>query len=248
MSSPRIREASSSDDLSSICVIGGTGAQGRGLAVRFAAAGHHVLVGSRSTEKATAAAAAIRALLPSDASGRVTGHTNAGAAAAADVVVIATPWDDAVDSVSWLAPHVAGKVVISCVNPLGFDKRGPFGLEVDAGSAAEHIAGQLPDARVAGAFHHVAASRLAEAAADLSDEDILVAADDPGAASVAAELCRTVTGRAGVDAGPLRMCRQLEPWTAVLISVNKGYRTHSGISLCNVDTSRQPGRLQSAGA
>lgn len=91
---------------------------------------------------------------------------------------------------------------------------------------------------MAGAFHHVAAPRLADLAVDLSDEDILVAADDEHALRVTAGLCRSVSGRQGVDAGPLRMCRQLEPWTAVLISVNKQYCTHSGIARRNVDVSR----------
>jgi 8-hydroxy-5-deazaflavin:NADPH oxidoreductase len=91
---------------------------------------------------------------------------------------------------------------------------------------------------VAGAFHHVAAPRLADLDIDLSDEDVLVASDHEHAARVTADLCRAVSGRQGIDAGPLRMCRQLEPWTAVLISVNKHYRTHSGIAVRNVDPAR----------
>lgn len=221
-----------------VCVIGGTGPQGRGLAVRFAATGHRVIIGSRDKERASAVANCIGGLLPPDSRGRLTGSSNADAADAASVVVVATPWDDSATSLRWLAPHVKGKVVITCVNPLGFDRSGPYGLAVEAGSAAEHIARQLPEALMAGAFHHVAASRLADLSVDLSGEDIMVAADDEHALRVAADLCRSISGNSGIDAGPLRACRHLEPLTAVLISVNKLYGTHAGIALRNVDRSR----------
>ena len=217
-----------------IAIIGGTGAQGRGLAVRFAAAGHRVILGSRDAARAVAAATE----LSDNRGGRlmvVGGDSNEGAAARAQVVVIATPWNPDRASVAELEPHSRGKVVISCVNPLGFDKRGPYGLEVAAGSAAEHFAALLPEAKVAGAFHHVAASRLLDLACELSGEDVLVGADDLEALKVAVELSRAVSGRAGIDAGGLRACRQLEPWTAVLIGINQNYRTHSGIAVRNVD-------------
>ena len=219
-------------------VLGGTGAQGRGLAVRFAARGHRVVLGSRDGLRGESAAASVRELLTDTTDTPVSGGSNADAAAAADVIVVATPWDDAPDSHAWLAEHSRDKVVVSCVNPLGFDTSGPYGLQVEAGSAAEHLARQLPDARVAGAFHHVAAVRLADLGQDLRDEDVLVASDDPTALRVTCELARAVAGRAGIDAGRLRMCRQLEPWTAVLIAVNRNYRTHSGIALRNVDPTR----------
>jgi predicted dinucleotide-binding enzyme len=132
--------------------------------------------------------------------------------------------------------------------PLGFDKSGPYGLHVQAGSAAEHFAALFPTAKVAGAFHHVAASRLLDLAQDLSDEDVLVGADDLEALEVATELAHAVSGRAGTDAGPLRRRRQLDPWTAVLIGINKNYRTHSGIAIRNVDTAaaRRLGATQAA--
>ena len=88
---------------------------------------------------------------------------------------------------------------------------------------------------MAGAFHHVAAGRLLDLACDLSEEDVLVGADDLEALRVSVELARAVSGRDGIDAGGLRACRQLEPWTAVLIGINKNYRTHSGIAVRNVD-------------
>ncbi len=214
-----------------IAVIGGTGPQGKGLAFRWAAHGHRVVIGSRSAERAAATADEIRARVP-EAS--VSGAANAEAAAAADVVVLAVPYDGHDELVESLAGVLAGKTVISCVNPLGFDKEGPYGLDVPGGSAAEAAAALVPDARVVGAFHHVSAVSLWGEQEYLDHEDVLVCGDDPQAKAVAIELARAVTSRDGVDAGRLRLARQLEPLTAVLISVNKRYRTRSGIAVSGI--------------
>ena len=217
-----------------IAVIGGTGPQGKGLAYRWARHGHHVVLGSRSADRAGAAAKEIADRLP-DAT--VSGAENAEAAAAAGVVVLAVPYDGHDDLVRSLADHLAGKVVISCVNPLGFDKQGPYGLDVPGGSAAETAAVLVPEARVVGAFHHVSAVSLWGEQEYLDHEDVLVCGDDADAKAVAMELARAVTSRDGVDAGRLRIARQLEPWTAVLISINKRYKTRSGTAISGI-----PGR------
>ena len=208
-----------------IAVIGGTGPQGRGLAYRWAKHGHRVVLGSRSADRATEAAAEITAR---GTAASVSGASNADAAAGADVVVLAVPYDGHDDLVSSLAGQLAGKTVISCVNPLGFDKQGPYGLDVPGGSAAETAAALVPSARLVGAFHHVSAVTLWGEEEYLDHEDVLVCGDDADAKAVAVELARAVTSRDGVDAGRLRIARQLEPWTAVLISINKRYKIRSG--------------------
>lgn len=216
-----------------IAVIGGTGPQGRGLAYRWAAAGHAVVLGSRSAARAEAAADQIRERLP-EAS--VRGVANADALGGADVVLLAVPYDGHDELVESLAEGLAGKVVVSCVNPLGFDKDGPFGLGVER-SAAEAAAAIVPTARVVGAFHHVSAVSLWKHDGPLEHEDVLVCGDDVEAKAVAIALARAVTGRDGVDAGRLRLARQLEPLTAVLISINKRYKTRSGVAISGL-----PGR------
>jgi NADPH-dependent F420 reductase len=220
-----------------IAVIGGTGPQGKGLAYRFAMHGHKVVLGSRSAERAEAAAAEIRERTPA---GDVSGAANADAAAAADVVLLAVPYDGHDELVDDLAPVLEGKTVISCVNPLGFDKQGPYGLEVPGGSAAESAAAIVPEATVVGAFHHVSAVTLWGEDEYLDHEDVLVCGDDKDAKQVAIELARAVTGRDGVDAGRLRLARQLEPLTAVLISINKRYKTRSGIAISGVPGGSRP--------
>jgi 8-hydroxy-5-deazaflavin:NADPH oxidoreductase len=217
-----------------VAVIGGTGPQGKGLAYRWARHGHQVVLGSRSADRAQAAAKEIAERLP-DAT--VSGAANPDAVDRADVVVLAVPYDGHDDLVRSLADRLAGKVVISCVNPLGFDKQGPFGLDVPGGSVAETAAALAPGARMVGAFHHVSAVNLWSEADYLDHEDVLVCGDDADAKAVAIELARAVTSRDGVDSGRLRIARQLEPWTAVLISINRRYKARSGTAISGI-----PGR------
>ncbi|MGH3116278.1 MAG: NADPH-dependent F420 reductase [Gaiellales bacterium] len=217
-----------------IAVIGGTGPQGKGLAFRWARHGHTVVLGSRSADRAEAAAAEIRERVP-DAD--VSGAGNADAAAGAEVVVLAVPYDGHDDLVDDLAAVLEGKTVVSCVNPLGFDRQGPYGLDLPRGSAAEAAAAIVPEARVVGAFHHVSAVSLWGEREYLDHEDVLVCGDDEEAKQIVIELARSVTGRDGVDAGRLRLARQLEPLTAVLISINKRYKTRSGLAVSGI-----PGR------
>ncbi|WP_370246721.1 NADPH-dependent F420 reductase [Nocardioides sp.] len=216
-----------------IAVIGGTGPQGKGLGYRFARHGHTVVLGSRSAEKATPVAEEVTARLADvEGAGEVLGASNTEALVGADAVLIAIPWDGHDEMIASLAADggLDGKVVISCVNPLGFDKGGPFGRAVEGGesSAAESAQRLAPGATVVGAFHHVSAVTLWGEEEYLDHEDILVCGDDAEAKQVAIELARSVVGRDGVDAGKLRLARQLEPWTAVLISINKRYKIHSG--------------------
>jgi len=218
-----------------IAVIGGTGPQGKGLGYRFARHGHDVVIGSRSAERAGPVAEEVTTRLAGvEGAGTVSAAANAGACADADVVLLAVPWDGHDELVASLP--LDGRVVVSCVNPLAFDKHGPAGRPVDGGesSAAEHAARLAPGARVVGAFHHVAAASLWSEAEHLDHEDVLVCGDDAEARELVMELARTVTGKVGINAGRLRLARQLEPLTAVLISVNKAYRTRSGIAISGV--------------
>nr|AAK38741.1 NADPH-dependent F420 reductase [Pimelobacter simplex] len=213
-----------------IAVVGGTGPQGRGLARWFAQAGHTVILGSRSAERASAVADDVTAR----SGATVTGASNADAVASADIVLIVVPWDGHEELVADLAPRLAGKLVVSCVNPLGFDKRGAYGLDVVDGSAAEQTQRLVPTATVVGAFHHLSAVTLWDSEEPLDHEDVLVCGDDADARARVLELATAVTGRAGIEVGPLRLAAQLEPLTAVLIGVNRLYKTRSGVALAGV--------------
>jgi NADPH-dependent F420 reductase len=225
-----------------VSVLGGTGALGRGLALRLARAGHPVVLGSRDAARAADAAADLRAVLEAaGADARVDGATNEEAAAEGEIVLLATPWDEGGESIAALADVLAGRLVVSCINPLGFDQQGPHGLPVAQGSAAEQAAALLPASTVTAAFHHLSAPSLANLEKDLSGEDVLVCGDDAAARTRVVELAAAVTGRRGVDVGALRQARVLEPFTAVLIAVNKRYRTRAGVLLTHVDVTRAAG-------
>lgn len=214
-----------------IGVVGGTGPQGRGLAYRFALAGHQVVLGSRDAERASNKAEEINAKLSTPT---VTGASNSDVCSDADIVLLAVPWDGHTALVTSLAEQLAGKVVISCVNPLGFDKDGPYGLVLEE-SAAQEAQRLVPSAKVVGAFHHVAALSLWKTPEPLSHEDVLVCGDDVEAKLLVQELATAVTGKPGIDAGALRLARQLEPLTAVLISMNKRYKTRTGVAITGVE-------------
>jgi NADPH-dependent F420 reductase len=222
-----------------VAVLGGTGALGRALALRLARAGHPVVLGSRDAARAETSAAELRDLLTAagSESARIDGATNEDAAVSGEIVLLATPWDESGASISALGDALAGRLVVSCINPLGFDKQGPHGLTVAEGSAAEQVAKLLPASTVAAAFHHLSAPRLANLDKDLSGEDVLVCGDDAGARARVVALAAEVTGRPGVDVGALRQARVLEPFTAVLVAVNKRYKTRAGVLLTHVDVS-----------
>lgn len=211
-----------------IAVLGGTGPQGRGLARRFAAAGLKVVIGSRSAERAEAAAEALAGV------GAVSGASNADAAAAGDVVLVVVPWDGHKELLAELKPHLDGKVVVDCVNPLGFDKQGAYALEVEEGSATQQAAAILTDSRVVGAFHNVSAVLLEDPEVASIDTDVMVLGDDREATDLVQELADTVPGMRGVYAGRIRNAHQVEALTANLISINRRYKAHAGVRVTDV--------------
>ncbi len=218
-----------------VAVVGGTGPQGRGLAYRFARGGYDVVLGSRSAERAEPVAAEVRGRLEGvPGAGTVSGAANDEACERAGVVVLAVPYDGHDELVATLP--LGERIVVSCVNPLAFDKRGAHGVAIEggAGSAAESAQRLAPEATVVGAFHHVSAVTLWGEADYLDGEDVIVVGDSREAKEVVMELARTVTSRPGVDGGRLRLARQLEPMTAVLISINRRYQTHSGLRVHGV--------------
>jgi 8-hydroxy-5-deazaflavin:NADPH oxidoreductase len=207
-------------------VLGGTGDQGRGLARRFAAAGLSVILGSRDAGRAVSAAAAL--------AGQVRGADNASCARDASVVLVAVPWSGHAALLAELTNELAGKTVVDCVNPLGFDKQGPFGLEVAEGSACQQAAALLPASTVVGAFHHLSAVQLLDPDQATVDGDVLVVGDDRAATDLVQALAGLIPGMRGVYAGRLRNARQIEAITANLISVNRRYKAHAGLRVTDI--------------
>jgi NADPH-dependent F420 reductase len=212
-------------------ILGGTGPQGRGLARRFAAADHDVLIGSRNAERGQLLAAEdARA----DRSGRITGGSNSDVAAAAELVIVAVPYAGHAALLSALTTELAGKIVVDCVNPLGFDHQGPFPIRVPAGSAAEEAQQMLPNSTVIAAFHHVSAVLLDDPTIDHFADDVLVLGEDRAAVAVVCQLASAIPGVRGIYAGRLRNAAQVEALTANLIAINRRYKTHAGIAITGV--------------
>ncbi len=210
-----------------IGILGGTGPQGRGLARRFAVAGHSVVLGSRSPERAQQVAADYVAL------GDVTGGSNLEAAGA-ELVVVTVPYAGHAALLAELAAPLAGKVVVDCVNPLGFDAQGPYALPVAAGSAAQEAQQLLPDSTVIGAFHHVSAVLLDDPSVTQLEGDVLVLGDDREAVQTVCDLAAVIPGARGVYAGRLRLAGPVEALTANLIAVNRRYRVHAGLRVTDL--------------
>jgi NADPH-dependent F420 reductase len=213
-----------------VAVLGGTGPQGRGLARRWAAAGIPVVIGSRSAERASQTAADITETTQGD----VTGADNEAAARAGDIVVVAVPWDGHADLLRSLADALTGKVVVDCVNPLGFDKRGAYALPAEEGSAAQQAEQLLPGSTVTGAFHHLSAVLLEDLSVEDLQTDVMVLGDDREATDLVQELAAALPGARGVYAGRLRNAHQVEALTANLISVNRRYKAHAGIRVTDI--------------
>ncbi|CAM3414519.1 NADPH-dependent F420 reductase [Nocardioides dubius] len=213
-----------------IAVLGGTGPQGRGLARRFAQAGLNVVIGSRGSEKAEATAAE----LAEATGGTVSGADNATAAAQGDIVLVVVPWDGHGELVASLAGQLAGKIVVDCVNPLGFDKQGAYALAVEEGSATQQAAALLPESRVVGAFHNVSAVLLENPEVTDLGTDVLVLGDDREATDTVQALADTIPGVRGIYGGRLRNAHQVEALTANLISMNRRYKAHAGVRITDV--------------
>ncbi len=215
-----------------IGILGGTGPQGRGLARRFAAAGYQVTIGSRDADRAAAVAEdyALHA-----APGRITGAAN-DEAAGAELVIVAVPYDGHAELLGQHRDALAGKIVVDCVNPLGFDRHGPYPVPVAAGSAAQEAAELLPDSTVVAAFHHVSSALLDDLDVSRIELDVLVLGEDREAIGVVCRLAEAIPGARGLYAGRLRNAGQVEALTANLIAVNRRYKAHAGLRITDVET------------
>lgn len=212
-------------------IVGGTGPAGRGLATRLAAAGHSVTIGSRDAARADEVTRALVARWP-DRTLAVTGATNA-AAAEAEVVVVATPWDAAYATVRELAEQLRDAVVVSMVNALAKQGREMVPLIPPRGSMAAEVQAAAPGALVAAAFHHLPASEMEDLGSAL-ESDVLVCSDHPRATEATLALIGDMDGLRGIDAGGLGQAAAIEAFTAVCITVNIRHRVHSSVRLVGI--------------
>lgn len=215
-----------------IAFVGGTGPLGRGLGLRLALAGHDVVLGSRTADKAKAVAA--------DLHPAAQGAANADACSDADVVFVTVPYEGQATTLQTLGGVLDGRIVVSTVVPIAFDARGPHPVAVAEGSAAEQAAALLPGARIVAGFQWVPAPKLLDP--ELAVEmDVPLLADDVEAAAAVAGLCSDIASLVGFYAGPLRLSSTVEGLTPLLISINRRYQAHTGVRFAGLaPTVRRP--------
>ena len=211
-------------------LIGGTGPEGRGLALRFALAGEDVLIGSRDAKRAERAASEIRS---HEVKGSVDGALNAEAARGADVVLVAVPYEGHRETLTDLRGELAGKLVVDVAAPLVVERGRARAVRVEEGSAALQARSILPDSTVAAAFQTISARDLLVPDRAI-DSDVIVCADDDGAKSTVMGLAEKIDRLRAVDGGGLENARYVEDFTALLLNINRIYKAHSSIRIVGV--------------
>lgn len=214
--------------MTTVGIVGGTGPAGRGVAVRLGSGGYEVVLGSRVAQRAIEVAGQLelRGL------GQVHGDSNEGAASA-EIVIVATPFDSAVETATSLREHLVGKIVVSMVNALTREGRELIPLYPPRGSVAAQLAHALPESRVVGAFHHLPAAQMENLDSGL-DADVIVFGDDAEARRMVGELIDAAPGLRAIEAGTLSLASAVEAFTAVCISINIRHRAHSYVRLAGL--------------
>jgi NADPH-dependent F420 reductase len=211
-----------------IAILGGTGDQGLGLALRFARAGRPVVIGSRKEDRAIAAAEEVRKAV---AGADVVGLENAGATRRAEVVILSVPFEHTAATVKALRDVlVPGQIMVSMGVPLAtaIGDGAVRTVGVWQGSCAELVDSLVPDGvLVVSAFQNVASHRLQDLRQPVECDVIVSGAKAPRGRVM--ELCQLIPGLRAIDGGPLANARYVEGWTALLIGLNVRYQVPAGM-------------------
>lgn len=223
-----------------IAIIGGTGDQGKGLALRWARAGFEIILGSRDRERARTASAEMRAMLNASGACDINpdAATNADAAAAASIIVLTIPFAAHISTLKEIREKIkAGSLIVDVTVPLETAVGGKptRALGVWAGSAAEQCRELAPEGvQVVSAFQNVAADALTRLDREV-ECDIIVCGDDKEAKQRARPLVAAIPGCRYIDGGPLANSRTVEAITALLIGFNIRYKTHTGLRITGIE-------------
>ena len=215
---------------SRIAIVGGTGPEGLGLAMRFAKAGNMVFIGSRSEERAAEALAKVKAKLPE---ADVFGGLNSEGAERADFIFVTVPSDAHHDTLLGLEEVIGEKVVVDVVVPMLFDKDGPKAVTLDEGSAALQAHSLLPKAKVVSGFHHLDGSELQKIDKPLQG-DVIVVGDHKPSKKKVLDLVEQIEYVRGLDGGGLANSRYLEEFTVQLLQINRIYKAHEGVRITGI--------------
>ncbi|MCH8088523.1 MAG: NADPH-dependent F420 reductase [Chloroflexi bacterium] len=216
--------------------IGGTGPEGLGLAFRFLLAGEDVIIGSRSAERAAAAADKLKEMLASSPSGDATpsgtaqGMENEQAVKAGDDIIITVPFGGQADILALLRDAIGDKLVVDTVVPVKFAKGKISAIPVEEGSAAEQAQRVLPEATVISAFQNLSAETLMDPH-EAVDCSVIVCGNDLEAKKKVMGLAEKIEGIRAIDGGGLANSRYVEDLTTLLLNINRIYKAHSSIQI-----------------
>ena len=214
-----------------IGILGGTGPAGSALAARLASIGFEAVIGSRSKYRAMEARDSQVEKWP-DLAPMLSYGDNA-AAAACDIVVIATPWDSAATTAQENEAALADKIVVSMANALVRVGKEFQPLVPPRGSVAAHVQAAVPSCRVVAAFHHLPATELGHIGEPI-DSDVLICGDDPAAVKTMSEIISMIPGCRPLDAGELSNATAIEAFTAVMLQLNVRYKTRVAPKLTGI--------------
>ena len=214
-----------------LAILGGTGPEGKGLALRLAMAGETPIIGSRDAGRGADAAEELAQSVPGVV---IKGSDNAGAVASADVVFLAFPYEGQRPVLEDLGAALKGKIVVSVIAPMKFERgKGASAVEVEAGSAAQEAQDMLPDSQVVAAFQNASAEELLDPRATM-EGDVVVCSDHPEAKKLVMELAGKIKDLRGVDGGSLANAKYVEQLTPLLVNINRIYKIHAGIKIVGV--------------
>lgn len=213
-----------------IGLIGGTGPEGRGLALRFALAGQRVILGSRSKAGAEEAVSKILSRAPSSS---VTAALNADAARMGEVVFVVVPYTAQRSILESLANQLEGKIVVTAVAPVIVGGGVASAVEIPEGSAALQAQAILPRSEVVAAFHTISATDLWRTE-DPMESDVVVCANDRDASDIVFGLVESIPGLRAIDGGGLENATYVERFTAFLLNINRRYKAHSAIKIVGI--------------
>ena len=214
-----------------LAILGGTGPEGKGLALRLAMAGEEPIIGSRDSSRGAAVAEELAQSAPGVV---IKGTDNSGAAAAADVVFLAFPYEGQRPVLEEIAPLLKGKIVVCVIAPMKFERgRGASAVEVEAGSAAQEAQEMLPDSQVVAAFQNASAEELLDPAITM-EGDVVVCSDHADAKKLVMGLAGKIKNLRGVDGGSLANAKYVEQITPMLVNINRIYKVHAGIKIVGI--------------
>ena len=214
-----------------LAILGGTGPEGKGLALRLAMAGETPIIGSRDAGRGAAAAEELAQSVPGVV---IKGPDTAGAVASADVVFLAFPYEGQRPVLEDLGAALKGKIVVSVIAPMKFERgKGASAVEVEAGSAAQEAQDMLPDSQVVAAFQNASAEELLDPSVTM-EGDVVVCSDHPEAKKLVMELAGKIKDLRGVDGGSLANAKYVEQLTPLLVNINRIYKIHAGIKIVGV--------------